>query len=495
MKGDGGNAPGLGALALVLHGHMPYVTGFGTWPFGEEWLWEAIATVYVPLFETIDGRPVTLGLTPVLCDQLELLESDDAPERERLVRFLRDLRVRLVGEDAAALERSGSPELASAIASQGRPYARALELLAGGYAPLARARRLREVELITSAATHPVLPLVASERVGKLQVATGVASQRRRFGAFGGGLWLPECAWAPQLERVLAPIGVRYVCVDRTRELGIGALEHLEPVALRSGLVAVPIDWATVALVWDERTGYPTAPEYRDYYRGTEHHFNAWSNDGRPYDPARAAARAARDAQHFVEEVASRLRAYRRARGRNGLVCCALDAELLGHWWAEGPLWLRHVLDSAAEAGIALVTLRTAAALARPDPGCRLPVASWGTGKDLSTWDCAATDEIVHAARQAELELLRVARIVAPRDPRAEPALARAARELLALQASDWAFMHRKRTAGPYPLERARAHRREFDIALAALEHSRPVEAATVGNLAPDLALEYLFVP
>ncbi len=37
-----------GELALVLHTHMPYVEGFGTWPFGEEWLWEAIATSYVP---------------------------------------------------------------------------------------------------------------------------------------------------------------------------------------------------------------------------------------------------------------------------------------------------------------------------------------------------------------------------------------------------------------------------------------------------------------
>ena len=33
-----------GSLCLVLHSHMPYVEGFGTWPFGEEWLWEAMAT-------------------------------------------------------------------------------------------------------------------------------------------------------------------------------------------------------------------------------------------------------------------------------------------------------------------------------------------------------------------------------------------------------------------------------------------------------------------
>ena len=40
-----------GELAIVLHTHMPYVEGFGTWPFGEEWLWEAIAGCYLPLLD------------------------------------------------------------------------------------------------------------------------------------------------------------------------------------------------------------------------------------------------------------------------------------------------------------------------------------------------------------------------------------------------------------------------------------------------------------
>ena len=43
-----GAAPGgRGQVALVLHTHMPYVEGYGTWPFGEEWLWEALATSYL----------------------------------------------------------------------------------------------------------------------------------------------------------------------------------------------------------------------------------------------------------------------------------------------------------------------------------------------------------------------------------------------------------------------------------------------------------------
>ena len=54
---------------------MPYVEGFGTWPFGEEWLWEAVACVYLPLLELLDGAPVTVGLTPVLCDQLEAMRG------------------------------------------------------------------------------------------------------------------------------------------------------------------------------------------------------------------------------------------------------------------------------------------------------------------------------------------------------------------------------------------------------------------------------------
>ena len=60
-----------GELAIVLHTHMPYVEGFGTWPFGEEWLWEAIATSYLPLLGVLGRAPLTLSVTPVLADQLE----------------------------------------------------------------------------------------------------------------------------------------------------------------------------------------------------------------------------------------------------------------------------------------------------------------------------------------------------------------------------------------------------------------------------------------
>jgi 1,4-alpha-glucan branching enzyme len=43
----------------------------------------------------------------------------------------------------------------------------------------------------------------------------------------------------------------------------------------------------------------------------------------------------------------------------------------------------------------------------------------------------------------------------------------RALRELLMLQSSDWAFLETRALAGPYPRERAAAHRAALDAALA----------------------------
>ena len=100
-----------GELALVLHTHMPYVEGFGTWPFGEEWLWEAIAGSYLPLLDVLErDAPITLSLTPVLCDQLA------APGvTERCLRFLREIRPESHRRDAASFRCAGEEGLAREI--------------------------------------------------------------------------------------------------------------------------------------------------------------------------------------------------------------------------------------------------------------------------------------------------------------------------------------------------------------------------------------------
>ena len=477
-----------GELALVLHTHMPYVEGFGTWPFGEEWLWEAVATVYLPLLRVLEEAPVTVGLTPVLCDQLETLEGEAG---ERFLRFLREIRAPIHGEDEEGFERAGEEALAAEVRRAAADYRVADrtfgELHGRVLGALADQARRGPCELWTSAATHSVLPLLATDVGLRIQVGTGVRSHERRFGSFGGGFWLPECAYSPGLERELAEYGVRAFCVDQTDALGLGSLDQLEPIATGAGPVAVPVDWELIGLVWDPK-GYPADPLYRNYHGRTLHDLRPWDNGGGAYRHWEALVLARRHARGFVERVAKRLDAYREERGRPGLLCCALDTELLGHWWYEGLAWLEFVLDEARLQGVPLATLPDA--LSRIEPVKRpLAPSTWGRPRDLSTWDSPRVAEIAFTARRAELRTVAGAAVARERGP----ALERAVRELLALQASDWAFQVTHELAGDYPLERVHSHSRELDAALAALTDSGAVSDAAVRNLAPQVELAPLF--
>jgi 1,4-alpha-glucan branching enzyme len=449
-----------GELAIVLHTHMPYVEGFGTWPFGEEWLWEAIATSYLPLLELLGRADLTLSLTPVLCDQLERPGAI-----ERCLRFLREIRAETHARDLAELRDRGEDAAAAELERSATEYAGAADRLEqlGGPGLLGA---LGTHAGWTSAATHAVLPLVATDAGVNLQVQTGVASHRRRFGAWEGGFWLPECAHAPWLDPLLEEAGVRGACVELTSRFGLGDPRHLTPVRSDDGPVLWPIDRQTISLVWSGR-GYPAAPAYRDRHRPTTHRHHAWRNDGAPYDHRAARDQARGDARDFVARV--------RERVAGGGVCvCALDTELLGHWWHEGIWWLAAVIGEAGAQELRLTGLDDALARHPPEPApLDLGVTTWGDGEDLRTWSGPAVAELAWAARTAELQAVAAGRGAGPR----------ALRELLALQSSDWAFLASRATAGDYPIQRARAHRHNLERALA----GDPELPPELRGLAPDL--------
>jgi 1,4-alpha-glucan branching enzyme len=324
--------------------------------------------------------------------------------------------------------------------------------------------------------------MIATDPGLKLQIATGIAAHERRFGEWNGGFWLPECAYEPGLERDLADHGVTAFCVDQTAALGLGAPEQLEPVRTESGAVAVPIDWQTVQLVWDETHGYPVHGRYRDYHRRTVHDLRPWDNAGGAYDWAAAKELAADHARDFVDRAIARLDGYAAERGRPGLLTCALDTELLGHWWYEGQEWLGAVVRAAGERGLDLVTLSDGVdrveAVERP-----LAASTWGRDKDLSTWDSPRVAELAFGARTAELRTVAAA-------VSSSAGLERAARELLAIQASDWAFMDTRELAADYPAVRVAAHRAAHADAL-----SDSASVPELRNLAPDLDLAALVAP
>jgi 1,4-alpha-glucan branching enzyme len=477
-----------GALAIVLHTHMPYVEGFGTWPFGEEWLWEAMVGCYLPLLDLLDEcAPLTLSLTPVLCDQLQ------APGLfERFERFIEDVRRGTHEQDAAGLRAGGFETLARELDRSWGDYAGALASLRrrGGELLGSLARHAQW----TSSATHAILPLLATDTGVRMQVQTGVKAHRSRFGEeWRGGFWLPECAYAPWIERALEDAGVSAVCVELTNRFGLGASEHLRPIVTESGVLLAPIDRSTISLVWSDG-GYPASAPYRDYHHHTIHHHNPWNNGGEAYDHGAALALARAHAADFVTRTLERLDTRSEADSRHaGLVVCALDTELLGHWWYEGIEWLRCVVDECALQGLELVRIDDALERFEPAPfevsangdGHREIVReaiTWGSEGDLSTWSGPAVTEMAFATRAAELAVLAAG-------AQAGPA---AIRELLALQASDWPFMISREIAVPYARERFEGHREALQDALA---DGPGASAERLRNLAAHADVGALFAP
>ncbi len=263
-----------------------------------------------------------------------------------------------------------------------------------------------------------------------------------------------------------------------------GPLEALTPIATEAGPVALPIDWEAIQWLWSLQ-GYPSDPAHAQFAGKSLRGIRIWKIGGGAYDPAAAAAAVSRQAAEFLDSVAARLREFSTAHGRRGLLVFAIDTELLGHWWSEGASWLREVLVGAARAGVRLLTVPQA--LDEHEPVERpLAASTWGEGKNLRTWDSPAVADLAWGTRRLELRLLR-----ALSGGLRGAGTQRAARELLAAQASDWAFLDQRGQAGDYAFQRTTKH---AEAMLQAID-SRLDTDPCMRSLAPDLSLASLLEP
>jgi 1,4-alpha-glucan branching enzyme len=480
----------IGTFCLVLHSHLPWLLRHGTWPVGEDWLHQAWAHSYLPVVEMLerlaaDGRRdvLTLGVTPVLAAQL-----DHPAALTAFHTWLADWQLR--AHDAA------DRDLA---VREHRAAAHALELFEGrwrhGFSPVLR--RLvddRTVELLGGPATHPFGPLLPG-RVRRFLLDAGLADTARRLGWRPSGIWAPECGYAPGLEHDYAAAGVERFLVDGPAMRGDTAAAR--PVD-GTDVLAFGRDLDVTYRVWSPRAGYPGAADYRDFH--TYDHGTGLkparvtgrrvaSADKAPWDPSRAAAAVARDADDFVRVVRSRLADLRQRDGRPGLVVSAFDTELFGHWWHEGPAWLEAVLRALPEAGVRVTTLRGAVEAGHVGDPVVLPASSWGSGKDWRVWEGASVRDMVADNADVATRLLAAVDGAPPTAGR-DATLDVVARQAALALSSDWAFMVTKDSAAHYARRRAAEHRdrvRELTDLLPAGRHalaaSRAAEFAAQDDL------------
>ncbi len=512
-------------FSLVLHTHLPMVVNHGRWPHGSDWLSEATFECYLPLLETAHRLVAeglsprwTINISPVLTEQLA------SPEFQKELSFYYENVRRACVESRAHFRQEGQEQIIGLTYFWEEFYERMWELhrriggdIPGTFADLQRGGHL---EIITCAATHGYLPLLSRDESIHLQLRAAVEAHKRHFGQAPRGIWLPECAYRPRyewtaptgpdrgrdrrmrpgIEELLAAHGLEYFVVDShlvaagepvfpyrdfiglRSDLGGGTSpipvgEQRSPyapyrVASRGGTgdaIAFIRDPRTTLQVWSRDHGYPGEFNYLEFHKkhfpGGLRFWKITDHSGdlgtkHVYDPKFAAEKVGLQASHFVGLVRETIEQAR--DGGPALVCSPYDAELFGHWWFEGPLWLEQVVREMSRNGVRPMTLGQALQVVPPQGPLQLPEGSWGEGGDHRVWLNRDTEWTWDRVYSAEREWVDHLQKGDGGNAELKRVLSQASRELMLLQSSDWQFLITTGAARDYAERRVAEHYAEF---------------------------------
>jgi len=482
-----------GYLALVLHAHLPFVRHpEHARHLEERWFFEGLIECYLPLLDVFDrlaadGVPfaLTMSVTPPLAAMLKdsLLRSRFEEHLGRLDALAAHERARVEGDaQFTPIVDFYRAELARVRATWERHHG---DVLAGLVAHWDAGR----LELLTCSATHCYLPGLLPAREGiHPQLDLGVRGFESLVGRTPVGMWLPECAYHPDLDAEIARVGIRFTLVDSHGVLdarpqpphGVHA-----PICSPNGVAFFARDAESSRQVWSRHEGYPGDPGYRDFYRdigfdlpeselqgevgphgtrvmtGLKYYRITGAGDHKePYQPDVARQRAWEHGGNFVFNRTEQVKYLAPRMPVPPIVVAPYDAELYGHWWFEGPQFLDAVFRQLPSTGGLLEAITLGGYLDRhPDLALATPSASsWGAGGYGQVW-------VGHEAGWSWRHVHHATRYVSWLVKRHRHdggligvALDQAIRELLLLQSSDWNFIIKTGTSMKYAEARIRTH-------------------------------------
>jgi len=483
----------MGYLHFVLHAHLPFVRHPEHHRFlEEEWLFEAITETYLPLLWEFgalrkDGLPfrITMSLTPPLCEMLadELLQT-------RYINHINRLRELSEKECSRVKGDSGFAPLAAMYRNRFERCYRHFEDLdrnvLNGFRSFQQSGHL---EIITCGATHGFLPnLRQAPKSVEAQLAVAVGNYHKHFNRQPQGIWLGECGYYPGLDKHMKDVGLRYFFVD-THGLLQGEptppYGNYTPVQTPAGVYAFARDGESSKAVWSAEEGYPGDYRYREFYRDIGfdldmgyispyiHPMGLRINTGikyfritgknipkEPYVEEWARNACAEHASNFLFNRGKQVEWLAPRMPTPPAIVCPYDAELYGHWWYEGPIWLGMVMRKTLTENHGITLLSPVDWLDKHQntaPASQPSMSSWGAGGYGDVWLNGTNDWIYpHLHRLGEL-MHEVARMPEGDglDRRARNQLAR---ELLLAQSSDWAFIMKTGTMVDYAVRRTKLH-------------------------------------
>ena len=456
----------IGYLIFHLHAHLPYIRrrivygAAGLWQplgFPEEWFHEALVDTYIPLIQVFEKLldegvdfKLSLDLSPTLTNMMRcpLLQEEFLKYLEGLINLAR-AEIERVRREAPAFEAAAWMHL--------RRFEEAREVFLRYGRDLTRAfakfQELGKLEISTCAATHGFLPFyTAYPEAIRAQLETAVKDYQATFGRPPLGIWLPECAYVPGLEEFLEEYGLRYFFSethtvlngDSPAEFGVHA-----PVFVRGSRVAVfGRDPETGKQVWSADEGYPGDPDYLDFHiKGGPFRYcrvtNRYSLKKEPYNPDWARAKAAQHAQHFMECRNFRFEYIRGWFWKKPLSVATYDAELFGHHWFEGPLFIYYLLKKLYydQNQTELITPSDYLKRHPTNQETLPPPSSWGDKGSFDKWMYGSVSWMYRHVHEAIEALSSLAQRAPANDRLLAEILSQAGREVLWVMNSDLAFV------------------------------------------------------
>ncbi|MFH1678465.1 MAG: 1,4-alpha-glucan branching protein domain-containing protein, partial [Candidatus Omnitrophota bacterium] len=486
-----------GYLCLVLHGHLPFVRHPECEDFLEEdWFYEAITETYIPLILVFEGLlkdkvdfRLTMSLSPTLLNMFA-----DNLLQERYLKHINSL-IELAGKE---IERTRWQPEFNKLAKMHLDYflkARGIFERYNKNLTLAfkNFQDAGNLEIITCGATHGFFPLMDVVKASaRAQVKVAVSHYQKVFNRKPKGIWLPECGYNTGDDVILKDAGVKYFFVDAHGILhGTPRPKYgvFAPVYCKSGVACFGRDLESSKQVWSSVEGYPGDYYYRDFYRDIGfdldydyiksyihpdgHRINTGikyyritgtTDDKQPYLPEEARDKAAGHAGNFLFNRGKQVEYLYDIMGKKPIIVSPYDAELYGHWWFEGPMWLDFLIRKLYfdQDVIRLITPSQYLAENPRNQVITPSMSSWGWKGYSEVWLQGPNDWIyrhLHESSNRMVELVK-------RFPHANGILKRALnqllRELLLAQSSDWAFIMATGTHTSYAVRRTKEHLLRF---------------------------------
>jgi len=493
-----------GYLCLMLHAHLPFVRHpENEYYLEENWLYEAITETYIPLIQGfqrlvndgVDFR-ITMSVTPTLASMLQ-----DSLLQDRYLRHINKL-LELAGKE---VERTGYHARFHGLALMyRRKFNEAKQLFVEQYGKnlilaFKKFQDMGYLEIIGSCATHGFLPLLnvnPSDVRGQIHI--GVENYTKTFGRSPRGFWLPECGYYPGVDKVLKEAGIRYFFVDSHSIVNADPIPRYSvhaPVYCPSGVAAFGRDWESSKQVWSSKEGYPGDVDYREYYKdiGYELDFDYikpyihpdgirintgmkyWRITGEsgykePYVPDWAREKAAIHAANFMFNREKQIEHLSYHMDRKPIIVAPYDAELFGHWWYEGPIWIEFLARKIFydQSTVKMIT-PSEYLYEYPVNQVTFPSASsWGHKGYNEFWVEGSNDWLYRHLHEAGIRMKELADkfsylfIKSGKPNIHRRALNQAARELVLAQSSDWPFIMKTGTMVLYAQRRIKAHINRF---------------------------------